>query len=89
MKEVGDDATPAEPAGVEAEDVSAGASEAEGERGPKLSFLFRNSSLLLAFLLWVEGLILFFATVDFASLSLVSTEREKEVLVSLKLKVLP
>ena len=30
LKEVGDDATPAEPAGVEAEDVSVEASEAEG-----------------------------------------------------------
>ena len=67
LKEVGDDATPAEPAGVEAEDVSAGASEAEaeGERGSKLSFLFRNSSLLLAFLLCVEGLDLFFIRIEF------------------------
>ena len=69
--------------------TTAWVSRADGKGATGLSFLFRNSSLLLAFLLWVEGLILFFATVDFASLSLVSTEREKEVLVSLKLKVLP
>ena len=75
--------------GVEAGGPPAGVSATDGEGETKLSFFFRNSSLLLAFLLRVEGLILFFATVDFTSLPLVSREKEKEVLVSLKLKVLP
>ena len=92
LKEVGDDATPAEPAGVEAEDVSAGASEAEaeGERGSKLSFLFRNSSLLLAFLLCEEGLDLFFTRVEFPLVFLVSREKEKvELMVREKWKSMP
>ena len=92
MKEVGDDATPAEPAGVEAEaeDVSAGASESEGERGSKLSFLFRNSSLLLAFLLCVKGLNLFFTRVEFPLVFLVSREKEKvELMVREKWKSMP
>ena len=90
MKEVGDDATPAEPAGVEAEDVSVGPSEAEGERGSKLSFLFRNSSLLLAFLLCVEGLDLFFTRVEFPLVFLVSREKEKvELMVKEKWKSMP
>ena len=90
LKEVGDDATPAETAGVEAEDVSAGASEAEGERGSKLSFLFRNSSLLLAFLLCVEGLDLFFARIEFPLVFLVSREKEKvELMVREKWKSMP
>ena len=71
-------------------DISAGASKAEDEAEEKLSFFFRNSSLLLAFLLWVEGLVRFFAKVAFTLLSLVSKEKEKEELVvSLKLKSLP
>ena len=90
LKEVGDDTTPAEPAGVEAEDVSVGASEAEGERGSKLSFLFRNSSLLLAFLLCVEGLDLFFTRVEFPLVFLVSREKEKvELMVREKWKSMP
>ena len=90
LKEVGDDATPAEPAGVEAEDVSAGASEAEGERGSKLSFLFRNSSLLLAFLLCVEGLDLFFTRLEFPLVFLVSRVKEKvELMVREKWKSMP
>ena len=76
-------------AGVEVTEPSVGVSKPDGEVETKLSFFFRNSSLLHAFLLQVEGLILFFATVDFTSLPLVSTEKEKEELVSLKLKVLP
>ena len=75
--------------GVEAGGPPAGVSATDGEGETKLSFFFRNSSLLLAFLLWVEGLILFLSTVDFALIPLVSKEKEKEVLVSLKLKVLP
>ena len=67
----------------------AGVSTTDGNSETKLSFFFRNSSLLLAFLLWVEGLILFLSTVDFALIPLVSKEKEKEVLVSLKLKALP
>ena len=74
--------------GVETGVSSAGVSKAD-EGNTKLSFFFRNSSLLLAFLLREEGLILLFATMDFTSLPLVSTEKEKEELVSLKLKVLP
>ena len=75
--------------GVEAGGPPAGVSATDGEGETKLSFFFRNSSLLLAFLLWVEGLILFLSTVDFALIPLVSKEKEKEVLVSLKLKALP
>ena len=74
-------------AGVEVAEPSVGVSKPDGEVETKLSFFFRNSSLLLAFLLRVEGLILFFATVDFTSLPLVSREKKKEVLMSLK--VLP
>ena len=58
-------------------------------RWDKVELLFRNSSLLLAFLLWVEGLILFLSTVDFTLIPLVSEVKEKGVLVSLKLKALP
>ena len=58
-------------------------------RWDNVELLFRNSSLLLAFLLWVEGLILFLSTVDFTLIPLVSEVKEKEVLVSLKLKALP
>ena len=80
----------AEPTEVEAEDVSAGASEAEGERGPKLSFLFRNASLLLAFLLWVEGLDLFFTRLEFPLIFLVSREKQKlELMVREKWKSMP
>ena len=75
--------------GVEAGGPPAGVSATDGEGDTKLSFFFRNSSLLLAFLLCVEGLILFLSTVDFALIPLVSKEKEKEVLVSLKLKALP
>ena len=76
--------------GVEAEEASAGESETDGEREPKLSFFCRNSLLLLAFLLWVDGLDLFFARVDFTLLSLVSREKEKvELMVREKLKSLP
>ena len=75
--------------GGEVAEPSVGVSKPDGEDETKLSFFFRNSSLLLAFLLREEGLILLFATMDFTSLPLVSTEKEKEVLVSLKLKVLP
>ena len=57
-------------------------------RWDKVELLFRNSSLLLAFLLW-EGLILFLSTVDFTLIPLVSEVKEKGVLVSLKLKALP
>ena len=38
-------------------EISAGESTAENEPEEKLSFFLRNSSLLLAFLLWVEGLV--------------------------------
>ena len=76
-------------AGVEFAEPSVGVFKPAVEVETKLSFFFRNSCLLLAFLLWVEGHILFFATVDFTSLPLVSREKEKEVLVSLKLNVLP
>ena len=65
---------------------SAGISEAE----EKFNFFLKNSSLLLAFLLWVEGLDLFFTTVGFTLFSLVSREKEKvELTVRLKLKSLP
>ena len=75
--------------GVEAKELSAGISNADDERGPKLIFLFRNSSLLLAFLLCVEGLDLFFTRVGFTLLFLVSREKEKvELTVREKLKSL-
>ena len=57
-----------------------------------MSFLFRNSVLLRVFLLWVEGLDLFFVLtrVDFTLLSLVSREKENvELMVREKLKSLP
>ena len=69
---------------------SAGASKAEDEAKEKLSFFLKISSLLLAFLLWVEGLDLFFATIGFTLLSLVSREKENvELTVRLNLKSLP
>ena len=69
-------------------EISAGESEAEDEE--KLSFFLKNSSLRLAFLLWVEGLVRFFPRVEFTFLSRVSREKEKEALmVRLKLKSLP
>ena len=69
-------------------EISAGESEAEDEE--KLSFFLMNSSLRLAFLLWVEGLVRFFPRVEFTFLSRVSREKEKEALmVRLKLKSLP
>ena len=69
-------------------EISAGESEAEDEE--KLSFFLKNSSLRLAFLLWVEGLVLFFPRVEFTFLSRVSREKEKEeLMVRLKLKSLP
>ena len=71
-------------------ETSAGESKAEDETEEKLSFLLKNSSLLLAFLLLVEGLDLFFTRVCFTLLSLVSREKEKvELTVRLKLKSLP
>ena len=76
--------------GIEEKEFSAGVSNAEDEKGQKLIFFFRNSSLLLAFLLWVEGLDLFFTRVEFTSLFLVSREKEKvEFIVREKLKSLP
>ena len=75
---------------VVAGEFSAGASKAEDEREEKLSFFFKNSALLLAFLLWVDGLVRFLARVAFTSLSLVSKEKEKvEPILRLKLKLLP
>ena len=69
-------------------EISAGESEAEDEE--KLSFFLKNSSLRLAFLLWVEGLVRFFPRVEFTFLSRVSREKEKEeLMVRLKLKSLP
>ena len=69
-------------------EISAGESEAEDEE--KLSFFLKNSSLRLAFLLWVEELVRFFPRVEFTFLSRVSREKEKEALmVRLKLKSLP
>ena len=69
-------------------EISAGESEAEDEE--KLSFFLMNSSLRLAFLLWVEGLVRFFPRVEFTLLSRVSREKEKEeLMVRLKLKALP
>ena len=76
--------------GIEEKEFSAGVSNAEDEKGQKLIFFFRNSSLLLAFLLWVEGLDLFFTRLEFTSLFLVSREKEKvEFIVREKLKSLP
>ena len=69
-------------------EISAGESEAEDEE--KLSFFLKNSSLRLAFLLWVEGRVRFFPRVEFTFLSRVSREKEKEeLMVRLKLKSLP
>ena len=72
-------------------EISAGESEAEEEiEDEKFSFFFKNSSLRLAFLLWVEGLVRFFPRVEFTLLSRVSREKEKEeLMVRLKLKALP
>ena len=58
-------------------ETSAGESKAEDETEEKLSFLLKNSSLLLAFLLLVEGLDLFFTRACFSLLSLVSREKDK------------
>ena len=69
-------------------EISAGESEAEDEE--KLSFFLKNSSLRLAFLLWVEGLVRFLPRVEFTFFSRVSRENEKEeLMVRLKLKSLP
>ena len=71
-------------------DISAGASKAEDEAEEKLSFFLKNSALLLAFLLWVEGLVRFFAREAFTFFSLVSREKEKvESTLRVKLKLLP
>ena len=71
-------------------EVSAGESKAEDETDEKLSFFLKNSSLRLAFLLWVEGLVRFLPRVEFTFFSRVSRENEKEeLLVRLKLKSLP
>ena len=69
---------------------SAGISEAEDDAEEKFNFFLKNSSRLLAFLLRVEGLDLFFSTAGFTLLSLVSREKEKvELAVRLKVKSLP
>ena len=68
---------------------SAGTSKADDDTEEKFSFFLKNSSLLLSFLLLVEGLVRFFARVSFTLLSLVSKEKEKVELVRLKLKSLP
>ena len=71
-------------------EVSAGESKAEDETDEKLSFFLKNSSLRLAFLLWVEGLVRFLPRVEFTFFSRVSRENEKEeLMVRLKLKSLP
>ena len=71
-------------------EISTGVSTAENEPEEKLSFFLRNSSLLRAFLLWVEGLVLFFARVAFTFFSLVSREKEKvEPILMVKLNSLP
>ena len=71
-------------------EISAGESKAEDETDEKLSFFLKNSSLRLAFLLWVEGLFRFLPRVGFTFLSRVSRENEKEeLMVRLKLKSLP
>ena len=75
---------------VVAGEISTGASKAEDKREEKLSFFFKNSSLLLTFLLWVEGLVRFLARVAFTLLSLVSREKKKlESILRVKLKLLP
>ena len=69
-------------------EISDGESEAEDEE--KLSFFLKNSSLRLAFILWVEGLVRFLPRVEFTFFSRVSRENEKEeLMVRLKLKSLP
>ena len=68
---------------------SAGTSKADDDTEEKFSFFLKNSSLLLTFLLLVEGLVRFFARVSFTLLPLVSKEKEKVELVRLKLKSLP
>ena len=69
-------------------EISAGESEAEDEE--KLSFFLKNSSLRLAFLLWVEGLVRFFPRVELTLLSRVSREKEKEeLMLREKLKSFP
>ena len=71
-------------------EISVGESKAEEETEEKLSFFLKNSSLRLAFLLRVEGLVRFFPKVEFTLLSRVSREKEKEeLMVRLKLKSLP
>ena len=70
-------------------ELSAGTSKAEDDTEEKFSFFLKNSSLLLTFLLLVEGLVRFFPRVSFTLLSLVSKEKEKVELVRLKLKSLP
>ena len=67
-------------------ETSAGGSEAETEEDQEE----KNSSLCLAFLLWVEGLVRFLPRVEFTFFSRVSRENEKEeLMVRLKLKSLP
>ena len=56
---------------------SAGTSKADDDTEEKFSFFLKNSSLLLTFLLLVEGLVRFFARVSFTLLPLVSKEKEK------------
>ena len=71
-------------------EIYAGESKAEDETDEKLSFFLKNSSLRLAFLLWVEGLVRFLPRVEFTFFSRVSRENEKEeLMVRLKLKSLP
>ena len=71
-------------------EISAGESKTEDETDEKLSFFLKNSSLRLAFLLWVEGLVRFLPRVEFTFFSRVSRENEKEeLMVRLKLKSLP
>ena len=69
--------------------IAFGTSKADDYTEEKFSFFLKNSSLLLSFLLLVEGLVRFFPRVSFTLLSLVSKEKEKVVLVRLKLKSLP
>ena len=57
-------------------EISAGESKAEDDTDEKLSFSLKNSSLCLAFLLWVEGFVRFFAKVVFSLPSRVSREKE-------------
>ena len=71
--------------GVEAGVSSAEVFKADGEGDTKLSFFFRNSSLRLAFLLFVEGLGFFLSKAN----SFESKEKEKhEAKVRENLKVL-